>query len=167
MTDYRFAALAGHGLVSPSDVVDLWVREGALSLERAEARVKEVLAVATSPDGELAGMSTVYVEYNQQLRMDAWHFRTYVGSEHRRHNLGRLFLRHARDELSRRFASGEDRRAAAIVYVLQHAGVNRTRTEAISPNSGFAYIGDNGRGAQVRVFFLPGALAPLPEAAVA
>ena len=139
-------------------MTDVWVAEGGLARDEAERRLSELFGIATTRDGDLAGVSTVFLARDPQLRMDVWNFRTFVRPAHRRSHLASGLAVQARRALAERFASGEDRRAGAVVYLTQHAGLASGLVEPLSP-SRFWFVGEEG-GVQRRVHYFPGALTP-------
>ncbi len=158
---YRAVRLAESGLTA-DDVLALWERETGLAEAEARRRVHEVELVAVSEDGRLAGVSTAYISRNQQLRMDFWHYRTFVAEADRHGNLaGRLALA-GRDELERRYVDGEDIRAAGLAMEVENEGLKTYFNRALWLPLGLNFIGENKQGAHVRVRFFPGARAPLP-----
>ncbi len=154
----------GHPAVNQQDVVEFWVREGALSLEAARARVPELVLVATGEDGELVGVSTAYVRQNEQLWMDMWHYRVFVGAAHRQSHLAVALTLATRERLKERFVTGEDTRAGGIAIAIQ-SPVLRRLDDAIWKATDFAYIGQNAVGDPLRVHYFPGATAPGPPGA--
>jgi hypothetical protein len=154
--------LLGEGAVTVDDVLAFWEREGAVSGEEADRRVHEVLFVATDASGTLAGVSTAYLERDEQLRMDLWYFRAFVGSDHRRSQIGRHLLHTTGELLQRRFVTGEDVRGAGLVTVAENAELAHARTEAVTPRRKAVFVGRNRDGARVRVRYFPGAVAPPP-----
>jgi hypothetical protein len=160
---YRIEPLAETSAVTPDDVLALWEREGAVSGEDAQRRVHEVRLVAyTEADGELAGISTVFLERNAQLRMDMWSYRTFVAAEHRMSNLAAQLIIRNRDELEARFESGEDTRAQGLIFDLENEGMQKHLNNAYWPPSDFTFIGENKHGHHRRVHYFPGAHVSLP-----
>jgi hypothetical protein len=159
---YGVKVFADQDAVGEQDLVDLWVGEGALDLERARTRLPEVLHVACDRDGRPVGVSTAYLQHNAQLGMDLWYFRAFVVAAHRRSDLALTLALEGRDHLRERFVSGADVRAAGIVYEVQNGMLRRHFTEAVWPRTDFAFVGLTARGAPVRVHFFPGARAPGP-----
>ncbi len=148
--------------VGPDDVIALWQREGVVNAEEAERRAHEILLVATEERGDLAGVATAYLKRNEQLRMDLWHFRLFVAGAHRMSNVAVNLALRGRDLLEKRFASGEDPRAAGMIYEIENEGLKRHFDEALMLPPGFTFIGENARGHHVRVRYFQGALAPEP-----
>lgn len=164
---YRIEPLAESDAVGPEDVIALWEREGVLPGPMARERVKQVNLVAIGGEREVAGVSTVYLEHNQQLRMDLWHYRTFVGSAHRHTNVARHLISGNRDLLQSRFAGGEDTRAPGMIFALEHVGMQRHLNTALWAHSRFVFIGEDHHGWHVRVYYFPGARVPLPDPAPA
>lgn len=161
MTSYSYLPLDGHPQLSPQDVCDLWVREGALDAEQAARRVEEVLLVAATAEGEPAAISTVYLLHEPQLRMDLWFYRTFVATPHRRTLVGETLAHAALELLLRRWTDGEDRRGAGIAYHVQNQELRAAFPHAVWPRVHLAYVTRTPM-ADVRVRYFPGALAPDP-----
>jgi hypothetical protein len=160
---YRVEAFAEQDTVAAQDVIDFWTREGALDPEEAQRRVSEVVVIATDAEGRPAGVGTAFLRRNEQLRAELWYYRTFVGAEHRRSNVGVTLALTSRDHLERRFLSGEDTRAIGIIYEIENQGLRRVFPQARWPTVKFQFIGENEQGWHVRVYYFPGALAPEPE----
>ena len=143
-------------------VVGLWERAGVLDPDERRRRVHEVLHVAVGPEGDIAGVSTVYLDRVEQLGVDLWHFRTFVAPAHRRSVVATELARRARDHLAARFAAGEDHRGAGVVQVVQNQGLRQAYPQAVWFMVGFTYIGVDAAGDHVRVHWFDGALAPDP-----
>jgi hypothetical protein len=156
----RFAETAA---VSGEDVIEFWEREGAVSGAEARRRVQEVSMVAITADSQVAAVSTAYLQRNEQLRMDLWYYRGYVGREHRHNSLASHFVIDGRDHLEQRFVSGEDRRGAGIIFEIENTGIRTFFNKGLWVTSGYWFIGENERGDHVRVHFFAGAEVPPPS----
>jgi hypothetical protein len=159
---YRIAVFAGQNQVGAADVIALWTREAGLSPTEAGRRADEVLLVATDAAGSLAGVCTAYLARNGQLRAELWHFRAFVARAHRQSNIAVALAVSARDLLVERFVSGEDRRGIGILFEVENEGLKRHFPQARWLPTDFLFIGENARGAHVRVHYFPGAAAPEP-----
>lgn len=159
---YRIDLFAEQQAVDEKAVIDFWAREGAVIGEGAERRVHEVLLIATHTDGELVGVSSAYLMRNLQLGMDLWHYRAFVARDHRLSNIAVNLGVIGRDHLERRFVTGQDTRAAGMIFEIENEGVKRRHNTAVLPATDFVFIGENARGDHVRVRYFPGALAPEP-----
>jgi hypothetical protein len=159
---YRIERFAQQDAVGAQDVIDFWLREGAMPAEEAQRRVDEVLLVALTDADELAGVSSTYLQRNAQLRMDLWYYRAFVAAAHRISSIAIWLALIGREMLQERFVGGEDRRAAGLLFEVENEGLKRYFNEAIWGPTDVAFIGENAFGAHVRVRYFPGARAPLP-----
>jgi hypothetical protein len=162
---YRIEPLTETSIVSADDVLRLWAREGAVPEAEARQRVREVRLVATERDEGVVGVSSAYLRRNAQLRMELWHYRTFVAREHRQSSLAAQLIFGNRDLMQERFVRGEDTRAGGMVFELENEGMKRHFNKALWLPADFTFIGENDRGDHVRVHYFPGARAPLPSTA--
>jgi hypothetical protein len=159
---YRTTPFAEQDMVGAGAVIELWAREGAMAEDEARRRIDEVLVIATRGDSELVGVATTYLEHNAQLDMDMWYFRAFVAAEHRASGVGISLALVARDDLEKRFVSGQDTRAGGIVYEVENPGLKQYMDFGNWGAVDFMFIGENERGDHVRVHYFPGAIAPGP-----
>ncbi len=160
----RLAVFREQDDVSPDEVAAFWIREGAVPEEEARRRVDEVLVVAIADDGDIAGVTTAYLAFNEQLGADVWHLRVFVAKAHRGQAFGLGLVIVAREELGRRWASGKDRRAPGILMEITNPFLRRTGPNAWWTPHAFWFVGENARGDHLRVHWFPGAPAPAPGA---
>lgn len=144
-------------------MIELWTREAEVDQAEAERRAAELLLVASTEDRSLAGVSTSYLQRNEQLRAELWHTRVYVSEPHRQSGLAIELALAARDHLCERFATGEDPRGIGILFEVQSDVLKRFIPQAIWPHTKFVFIGEDARGDHIRVYYFPGALAPEPD----
>ena len=161
---HRIELFAEQDAVSEQDVIDLWIREGAMPLEEAHRRVSELHLVAIGDRGEPAGVTTRYLQRNAQLQTAMWHYRALAATEHRMSALTTWLAVTGRDDLERRFVGGEDRRAPGVIYEVENEFLKSYFPKAHWMPTDFLYIGDSPIGAHVRVHWFAGALAPEPAA---
>jgi hypothetical protein len=163
---YRIVPLGDSPECTAEDVIRLWAREEALpDPEEAERRASEVSLVAADRDEGVVGVSSVYLQRSEQLRMDIWHYRTYVASAHRMSNLSAQLIFHNRDLMEQRFTNGEDTRAGGILFELENVGMKSYFNRALWLPADFTFIGETELGAHVRVHYFPGATVPAPGSA--
>ena len=150
---------------SREDVLALWTREGAVGEEEANRRVNEVTLVGIGPNGEPVAASSLYLQLNAQLRMELWHYRTFVAREHRHSGFAAQLIFANRDWIEDRFLRGDDRRAPGMLFELENEGLRQYFNKALWLPADFTFIGENERGAHVRVHWFPGArIAPAGRA---
>jgi hypothetical protein len=162
---HRIELFADQDAIDDQALIDLWVSEGVLDAEEAQRRVGEVLLVAVDVAGEPAGVSSAYLQHNHQLGMDLWYYRAFAAARHQRSDIAVSLALIGRDHLSERFTSGEDVRAAGIVYEVENEGLKQYFNAALWLPTDFTFIGENERGDHVRVHYFPGALAPAGRSA--
>jgi hypothetical protein len=159
---YRILSLGETSEIDAEDVIRLWEREGAMpEPEEAPRRVGEVELVAVDRDARVVGVSSLYLARNAQLRVDLWHYRTFVAEAHRMSNIAAQLIFRNRDRMEERFVSGKDRRAAGMLFELEHEGMKAYFNKALWLPADFTFIGDNEFGDHVRVHYFPGATVPV------
>lgn len=161
---YRMVPLAETDAAGPDDVLELWQRERAMpDAAEGRRRVHEVSVVALDPSGRVVAVSTVYLKRNSQLDMDLWHLRGFVAKEHRMGNLATQILWATRDHLREAYESGRDTRGPGVIVEVENKLLMTYFNRAFWVYSDFWFIGENERGAHVRVHYFPGAEAPIPQ----
>lgn len=162
---YRYLPLDGHPHVTRDDVLAAWVGEGALDEPTALRRLDEVLLVASTAGGELAAISTAYVELEPQLGLDLWFFRTYTVAAHRRTWAAQTLAVHVIEHLVARWEAGTDRRGAGVAMRMENDDLRRAFPEADWYRLGGMLYVTRRPGSDLRVRYFPGALAPDPPRA--
>jgi hypothetical protein len=157
---YRLEPFGEKSNVDSGDVLDFWRREGAMPEDEARRRVPEVHLVAVDREEGVAGVSSAYLQRSEQLRMDLWHYRAFVGAAHRKSSLAVNLAVHGREVLEERYVAGRDTRAEGIVYEVENEGLKQYFNLALWLPTDFTFIGENERGAHVRVHWFPGARVP-------
>ena len=157
---YSIELLAESDRASGADVIEFWVREGAMSRERAEQRVGEVLLVALDEAGAVVGVSSVRVGPFPRLGTDMWFQRGFVGERDRTGNIGMQFAISGIEHLERRFDEGTDVRGKGVVQELENEGLKRYFNRGWEPPTDMVFIGVNTRGDHVRVHWFPRAQVP-------
>lgn len=159
---YRIDLFAEQEAVDGRAVVDLWTREGVVVAGEAQRRVREVLLVATDAGGAPVGLSSAYLQRNEQLRLDLWYYRAFVADAHRRSNVAVTLALMGRDHLENLFVTGQDARGAGILYEVENEGLKRHFNDALWLPTDFTFMGENQREDHVRVRYFPGARAAEP-----
>jgi hypothetical protein len=159
---FRIEAFDPQDPLAAGNVIDLWLREGALPAAEAERRVAEVLLVATGEGGRVVAVSTTYLRRSDQLQAELWHVRAFVGAAHRKSGIGLQLALASRDTLVERFASGADRRGIGVLFEVENEALKRSYPQAVWPRLEFVFIGETPSGSHIRVHYFPGALAPEP-----
>jgi hypothetical protein len=140
-----------------NEIVELWIFHGVLTREQATERVKQVFCVGRDQSGKIAGVATVYPQFNHQLENSFYYYRTFVAPDHRQTLLGTDLLMFTRDALNEAFVKGVNTRFIGMIVEVENEYLKKYRNDGVWPKSGFIYIGKNNRGAHVRVYYFEGA----------
>jgi hypothetical protein len=159
---YRIVPFAEQDEISQDEVLALWEREHVVPVAEARRRILEVLLIAIHGEAELAGVSSAYLQRNPQLDMHLWYYRAFVAQAHRKSNIAVQLALQGRDLLQERYVSGADTRGAGVIYEVENLGLQDYFNQALWFPTLLTFIGENKRGAHVRVRYFPGALAPDP-----
>jgi hypothetical protein len=146
--------------VTADDVLALWARERAVPEVEAKRRVDEVHLVAIDREDGLVGISSAYLQHNPQLRMELLYYRAFVAKAHRMSSLAGALAVRGRELLVERFVSGEEARAAGIIYEVENPGLKSYFNKALWLPTDFTYIGEKERGDHVRVHYFPARVPP-------
>jgi hypothetical protein len=157
---YRVVPLAETDEVSKDDVIAFWEREGAVVGEEARRRVHEVQLVGFERDTGIAAISTAYLQRSDQLRMDLWYYRGFVGRAHRQRSIASYFAVQGIGHMEQRFISGEDTRAGGVIFEIENDFLKTFLNRGQWLPSDFTFIGENQRGDHVRVHYFEGAKVP-------
>jgi hypothetical protein len=125
-------------------------------------RIHDVAFVAIDPEGGVAAVSSVFLKRAQRLGMDMWHYRTFVGRDHRQGLLAQDLTIRTTDHLRERYVSGADTRAPGVFIEVENEILKTVKNEAVWPDTRFVFIGEDESGRHLRVHFFPGALVPPP-----
>ena len=159
---YVVEPFASSDRATPDDILAMWKREGAIAEEEARRRVHQVQMVGLGPEGDVAGVSTAYLQRNQQLRMDLWYYRTFVARPHRYSNVAAQLIFRTSDLIEDRHVRGEDTRAQGLLFELENPGMRSYFNRALWLPANYLFIAEGPQGAHVRVRYFPDARAPLP-----
>jgi hypothetical protein len=162
---YRFERFDPADAGAVEQLVTLWTAEGSLSVANARARIPQAAFVAVDADAGIVAVATAYLTDNSHLGMPLWAYRTYVAADHREGDIAFLLLHHTREHLLERYLSGADTRGSGMIMEVQSEILKRSRNQGIWKTTRFAFFGEDETGAHHRVFYFPGALAPLPGGA--
>lgn len=139
------------------EIINFWVAHGALTQEQAAERVKQVFCVGREQSGNIAGVGTVYIKYNEQLENSFYYYRSFVAPDHRSNQLATSLLNFTRENLNEAFVKGVNTRCIGMLVEVENEMLKNYWNQAVWPYTGFVYIGKNQRGDHVRVYYFEGA----------
>ena len=159
---YRIVPFPASDSVGEQEVLEFWQRERAVQPDEARERIHDVLFVALGSGGAVAGIASVFLQRAERLRMTMWHYRTFVGRDHRQGLLAQDLTIKTTEYLRDRYASGADTRAPGVFIEVENEILKTVKNEAVWPDTRYAFLGEDERGRHLRVHFFPGALVPPP-----
>jgi hypothetical protein len=143
-----------------NEIIDFWLDHGALtSCEEAEERAEQVFCLGRDREsGKIEGVGSVFEKFNQRLENSFYYYRSFVAPAYRRSLMATGLILHTRDHLEDAFTKGQQRENIGMIVEVENEFLKQHRNQAVWPYSKFVYIGKNGRGDHVRVYYFDGAL---------
>lgn len=148
-----------------ADVMTLWQEMNALPAgEKAEARIKQI-AVLVYDDEILAGISSLDIQYFDQLRQKFAFVRELIRPEYRQNLIARTLVKHTREMIEAYALAHPEEAIAGLAAIFQTPHLGK---RAIGLESGMGLVGYTRMHEQVRAgwfehFMVPGNLTPLSE----
>lgn len=150
-----------------NEVVGFWAKEGAVAPDEAEPRSRQLVCVARTTLGELAGVSTATAVAIPKLGFSCFNYRSFVGRFHRAKglrstDLGRRLLVESFRTLNESFIKGTDSKVLGLFLEVENLSAMRRRNELVWTDLGanVVYIGRSARGCHCRVWYFEGARLP-------
>lgn len=138
-------------------VVEVWRKHGGPREEAAAERLKQLVFVVKTGEGEVVGMTTAFKAYIKQLRNYFYAVRMLVVREYRDPALAPALMVATRDFLESIHRDDQPNPAIGLIALVENERLSRKRNEAIWPASKMVYIGNSGEGHPIRVYYFPGA----------
>lgn len=142
-----------------------WQREGALTDEAMmDQRVRQVVMIARTPQGEVAGVCTAIATTPPRLAQPVWYWRTFVGARWRATTLVMSLLKRS-CTLLEEHAAAHDYPCIGILLELENDRFRERGRSATWFNPRFTYMGRSERGLDLRVLWFRGARLKPPAKA--
>lgn len=139
------------------ELLAFWKREGAIVDEaQARARLKQVVFLARSGTGEIAGVCTALPITPPQLGQPMYFWRSFIGANWRHTRLINDLLARSCEELDE-YAAANGYPAIGILLELENERFRKVLRKAEWAHPHFTYIGRSPRGLDVRVHYFKGA----------
>jgi GNAT superfamily N-acetyltransferase len=138
-------------------VRELWRSEARFAEAVIERRASQLLFAAVAEDGEVAGVSTTYLTTPDRLRVPVWALRVFVSEARRQLDIGRALLFASLHWHEMQFVEGVDTRGRGLYLEIENPLINRSRNDALWPETRMIFVGYNRRGDVCRVTWFPGA----------
>ena len=138
-------------------VLQFWEREGALANDiKARERLKELVLDARDNDGRIAGVCTVVPMTLPRLGQPLYYYRCYIGSQWRKTRLVFTLLMRAFQVLEE-YARAHEFPCIGVVLELENSRFGDALRAPVWPSTGFVYVGNSGRGLELRLRYFHGA----------
>lgn len=136
------------------EITDFWIQEGAMAdKSSAAARLPQVAFLAREENGAIAAVSSLYEQYNEQLRNHFYYMRAFVPPRFQDSAIGQQLIVHIRDHLNAAFIAGAQRKNIGLMMDVQDPIQQQKYNDAIWPLSGMVYVGKTPEGAHQRVVY--------------
>ncbi len=156
----RFEFIETWPAIEPADaerVREFWKRENAIPDEQqASRRLPQVAMIATTPDGEVAGVCTALQVVPPRLGQPVYYWRCFVGAAWRSSRLVDKLLRRSCATLDA-YARAHDFPCIGVLLELENSRFGEKLRTATWWNLRFSYIGKSPRGLDLRVHYFRGA----------
>lgn len=136
------------------EITSFWIAEGAMrDSASAAARLPQVACLARDESGALAAVSSIYEQYNKQLRNHFYYMRAFIPARFQDTEVGQHLIIHIRDLLNEAYVSGSQRKNIGLMMEIQDPIQQQKYNDAIWPTSGMVYVGKTEQGAHQRVVY--------------
>lgn len=144
-----------------ASVKQFWKRNlPSVTEEQINTRLFQVVIVASTPEGEVVGVSTSYKAHIKHLKNNFYAFRCLIEPNYRIPGLMEVILLRTRDfmeEISQT-DEPEGERCIGLITLVENDRIMKHRTEAIWPASKMVYIGNSPKGYHIRAYYFKKAL---------
>ncbi|MFA6986924.1 MAG: hypothetical protein WC213_12050 [Arenimonas sp.] len=140
-----------------AELAEFWIKNKAMLKEtRASERAKQVVCVARSEQGEIAGASTVYPCIVPLLRQPMYYYRTYIAPAYRGKGLMIPLLQESKKALQEYNLALPKPQCLGIMIELENKRLAATFSAAHWPRTDFTFIGYSVHGLPLRVWYFEG-----------
>lgn len=148
---YRLVNIFGEpGSPLRQRIIEFWVDSGTLRRDEAERRGNEIVYVVLDPDGNPAGVSTVYTDSFRSPADCYYYYRMYIVPAHRIHGM-MLFITSLTRDFLRDNNDSAARRMDGMVIVTENPKLMRSGIKQRIRKIGFQIAGRNARGQDIWV----------------
>lgn len=139
-------------------VVDFWMHHEAIpDVAEAERRSHEICCLGKAGE-EIVAVSTVQLTHVQQLKAPLYYYRCFIAPDYRGQRMATAITTRTRDLLEE-WSRGRADAGLGLIATFQSPALRNIARMPVSP-SGLVFIGYDGRGDQVRVYWFEHAQLP-------
>lgn len=136
------------------EVTQFWVTEGALpNAQAAQARLPQLMYLVRDQTGKLIAASSVFEQYNEQLKNHFYYMRAFITPPYRDSELGQELVVKIRDYFNESFKAGKQTKNIGLMTEVVDKEQQKKYNDAIWGKSGMVYVGKTSSSAQQRVFY--------------
>jgi hypothetical protein len=141
------------------DVIAMWLAENVLpNPNEAETRAEQLVMVARTSDGKIAGVCTAYVKYYPNLANSFYYYRSYISRENRHQGLASDLIRKARVFFNQLFQEGKDPRVIGLYLEVENEHLKQIKkTIWWRGMENFVFLGVDNHGVHHRVSYFDNA----------
>ncbi|MCB0488004.1 MAG: hypothetical protein R2820_03185 [Cyclobacteriaceae bacterium] len=136
------------------EIVTIWKQfSPGMEAEKVNERLSQLAYVVKNEFEQVVGISTAQKVYVKQLRNYLYSVRLLIVPSYRQPGLASKLIVLTRDFFESIHKSDTDERTIGIITLIENKDYSETRREAIWHASQMVYIGNSGKGFQVRVYY--------------
>ncbi len=128
-----------------------WLDNHILSNEKLDQRAKEAVIVIFHESGKIAGVSTVFKSYFDQIKNNVYVFRCFIAPAFRVPALDTKLAMLTHESLEKKLNEEVDPRPVGLLMVVQNEEIKRNWSKAIWPDTNMVFIGTNPQGDHLRI----------------
>jgi len=136
------------------EVTQFWISQGALPNEQAaQARLPQLMYLVRNSSGQLIASSSVFEQYNEQLKNHFYYMRAFTTPTFRDSDLGQELVVKIRNYFNEQFKSGQQTKNIGLMMEVADKEQQLKYNDAIWEKSEMVFVGKTSAGAQQRVFY--------------
>lgn len=141
------------------EIVTIWKQYSPeLESEKIEERLGQLAYVIKNEFEQVVGISTAHKAYVKQLRNHLYSVRILIIPSARQAGLATKLMVMTRDLLESIHETDTPNKCIGIITLVENKQFAEARREAIWKASQMVYIGNSGKGYQIRVYYFKGAV---------
>ncbi|MEQ8423531.1 MAG: hypothetical protein RIA63_02405 [Cyclobacteriaceae bacterium] len=141
------------------EILTIWKQFNPdLEGEKAEERLNQLVFVIKNEFGQVIGISTAHKAFIKQLRNYLYSIRILIVPSARQPGLASKLIVETRDFLESIHQEDKENKCIGVITLVENEQYAEARKEAIWKASQMVYIGNSGKGFQIRVYYFKDAV---------
>ena len=143
------------------EIIEFWVKEGALNTEQGAKRVEQVLQIVkVAETGEIAGVCTAFVFFVESMQLHFYQYRSFIGQAHRQAGLVKVLIDDSYKLLNREFREGRQTQAVGIFLDIENEHLKRRNRTVWKEAGDFFFVGLGRNGNHIRIAYFDDSRIP-------